>query len=71
MGKAKKRSLQLGIHDKFRYMTRETALNTVVSNIDKRSEVLDIITLFDFSAEEMLEAGASYEDVMAFGGIVK
>ena len=71
MGKAKKRSLQLGIHDKFRYMTRETALKTVVSNIDKRSEVLDIITLFDFSAEEMLEAGASYEDVMAFGGIVK
>ena len=27
--------------------------------------------VFGFSAEEMLEAGAEYEDVMAFGGLVE
>jgi len=71
MGKAKKRSLKNGINDKFPYMTRESALNSVINNIENRSEVLDTITLFGFSAEEMLEAGAKYEDVMAFGAMVK
>lgn len=70
MGKAKKRSFQNGINDKFPYMTREAALASVVKNIENKQEVLNTITLFDFSAEEMLEAGAAYEDVMALGGIV-
>ena len=70
MGKAKKRSLTLGINDKFQYMTRESALDSVVKNINNKSEVIDTITLFGFTAEEMLEAGAAYEDVMAFGGLV-
>ena len=70
MGKAKKRSFKQGIHDKFQYMTRESALASVIENIDRKSEVLDTITLFGFTAEEMLEAGAAYEDVMAFGGLV-
>lgn len=70
MGKAKKRSLKLGINDKFQYMTRESALDSVVKNINNKSEVIDTITLFGFTAEEMLEAGAAYEDVMAFGGLV-
>ena len=70
MGKAKKRSLKLGINDKFQYMARESALDSVVKNINNQSEVIDTITLFGFTAEEMLEAGAAYEDVMAFGGLV-
>lgn len=70
MGKAKKRSLNQGIHNKFQYMTRESALDSVIKNIDKKNEVIDTITLFGFTAEEMLEAGAAYEDVMAFGGLV-
>ncbi len=70
MGKAKRRSFKQGIHDKFQYMTRESALDLVIKNIDKKNEVIDTITLFGFTAEEMLEAGASYEDVMAFGGLV-
>ncbi len=70
MGKAKRRSLKQGIHDKFQYMTRESALDSVIRNIDNKNEVIDTITLFGFTAEEMLEAGASYEDVMAFGGLV-
>lgn len=71
MGKAKKRSLKNGINDKFPYMTRESALASVVANIEKRSDVIDTITLFGFTAEEILEAGAAYEDVMAFGGLIK
>ena len=71
MGKSKRRSLKHGINDKFQYMTRDSVLKDVVRNLAKKEEVLDKITLFGFSAEEMLEAGAEYEDVLAFGGMVK
>ncbi len=71
MGKAKRRSLKNGINDRLPYMTRESALSSVVENIEHKNDVLDTITLFGFSAEEMLEAGASYEDVIALGGFVK
>ncbi len=71
MGKAKKRSFNNGINDKFPYMTRESALSSVIENIENKSKVIDTITLFGFTAEEMLEAGAAYEDVMAFGGLIK
>jgi hypothetical protein len=70
MGKSKRRSLNQGINNKFQYMTRETALNNVIKNMDNKNEVIDTITLFGFSAEEMLEAGAEYEDIMALGGLI-
>lgn len=70
MGKAKRRSLKNGINNRFQYMTRESALDSVIKNINNKNEVIDTITLFGFTAEEMLEAGAEYEDVMAFGGLV-
>lgn len=70
MGKSKRRILNQGINNKFQYMTRETALDSVIKNIDNKNEVIDTITLFGFTAEEMLEAGAEYEDVMALGGLV-
>ena len=70
MGKAKRRSLNQGINNKFQYMTRESALDSVVKNMDKKNEIIDTITLFGFTAEEILEAGAEYEDVMALGGFV-
>ena len=71
MGKSKARSLNRNINDKFKYMTRESALNNVVKHMDNKNEVIDTITLFGFTAEEILEAGAEYEDVMALGGIVR
>lgn len=71
MGKAKRRSLNQGIHNKFQYMTRESALESVIKNMDKKNDVIDTITLFGFTAEEMLEAGAEYEDVMALGGFAQ
>jgi hypothetical protein len=71
VGKAKRRSLNQGINNKFQFMTRESALDSVIKNMDNKNEVIDTITLFGFSAEEMLEAGAEYEDVMALGGLVR
>ena len=71
MGKAKRRSLNQGINNKFQFMTRESALDSVIKNMDNKNEVIDTITLFGFTAEEMLEAGAEYEDVMALGGLVR
>lgn len=71
MGKSKRRSLNQGINNKFQYMTRESALNSVVKNMSSKLDVIDTITLFGFTAEEMLEAGAEYEDVMALGGLVQ
>lgn len=70
MGKAKRRSFKQGINDRFQYLTRESALNSVIENIENKDQVIDTITLFGFTAEEMLEAGAAYEDVMAFGGLI-
>ena len=71
MGKAKRRSLNQGINNKFQYMTRESALDSVVKNMDNKNDLIDTITLFGFTAEEILEAGAAYEDVMALGGLVQ
>ena len=71
MGKSKARSLNRNINDKFKYMTRESALKNVVKNIDDKGKVIDTITLFGFTAEEILEAGAEYEDVMSLGGYVQ
>ena len=71
MGKAKSRSLSRQVNDKFKYMTRESALESVIKNMDNLDSVIDTITLFDFNAEDLLEAGAAYEDVMALGGLVK
>lgn len=70
MGKSKRRSLKNGINNQFQYMTRENALNSVIENIEHKDAVIDTITLFGFTAEEMLEAGAAYEDIAAFGGLV-
>ena len=70
MSKAKRRSFNKGIYDTFPNLTRDEALQTVIEKIQNRKEVLDIVTLFDFTAEEMLEAGAAYEDVMAFGALI-
>ncbi len=71
MGKAKSRSLNRNVNDKFKYMTRESALNNVVKHMNNKNEVIDTITLFGFTAEDILEAGADYEDVMALGGLVR
>lgn len=73
MGKAKKRSLHLGINDRFSKLSREEAVETVVEMLDSGSneDVYGLVTLFGLTAEEILEAGASYESVLGLGRILK
>ena len=71
MGKAKKRSLHLGINDRFSNLSREDAISAVVEMLDRGdSEVYGLITLFGLTAEELLEGGASYEAVKGLGNIL-
>ncbi len=72
MGKAKKRSLHLGIHDRFANLSREEAVLEAVEllNTDS-SEACGLITLFGLSAEELLEAGANYEEVKGIDGLLR
>lgn len=71
MGKAKRRSLALGIKNKISNITREEAVTQIVNHIDDKQEAIELITLFGVTAEELLEAGASYEDVLSFGGMLE
>lgn len=72
MGKAKKRIIYRGKNEQFSSMTRaEAILNTakMLNNGDK--EAYSLITLFGLSAEEVLEAGASYETVKGMENLFK
>lgn len=70
MGKAKSRSLNLGKNNQFTRISREDAVKKVVANI-RNIEVVNYLTsLFNMSAEELLEAGAQFEDVKAIEGIL-
>ena len=71
MGKAKRRSLALGVKNKISNITREDAVEQIVNHIDNKQEAIELITLFGVTAEELLEAGASYEDVLSFGGMLE
>ena len=76
MGKAKKRSFHKGINEYKEVLTRETAVENVVEILktaksDKMIEAYKLITLFGMSAEEILEAGATYEAVLGLKGILK
>ena len=71
MGKAKKRSLHLGINDRFSKLSRDEAIEAVVEMLENGDrEVYSLITLFGLSAEEILEAGGSYEAVKGLNSIL-
>lgn len=71
MGKAKKRSLHLGINDRFSRLSRSEAVETVVEMLENgNKDVYGLITLFGLTAEEVLEAGASYEAVKGLENIL-
>lgn len=73
MGKAKRRILYKGINNQLTNLKRKDALKDVVKacNAKKISdEIKDLISLFGFSAEELLEFGAQYEDVISLKGIL-
>ncbi len=67
MGKSKRRSLNKGINSKFTTLSRDEALKLVILACDKKEiddEIKNLVLLFGFSAEELLEGGAKYEDVL-------
>ena len=67
MGKAKKRSIALGKHNRIENLSREGAIELVAEKLSKQESVDEIITLFGLKAEELLEAGIDYETVIALG----
>lgn len=73
MGKSKRRILHKGINDKVTNLKREDALKDVVKACNAKkvdNEIKDLISLFGFSAEELLESGAQYEDVIGLKGFL-
>ena len=71
MGKSKKRLIYNGKNDTFTSLSRTDAVNKVVELLkigDK--EAYSLITLFGVTAEEVLEAGASYEVVKGMENIL-
>ena len=71
MGKSKSRIFRKGINDQLPKISREDAVNLAVQSLEKAdiTTAKHYITLFCLSAEEILEAGASYEAVVAIKNI--
>jgi len=70
LGKAKKRSISLGKHNQITTMTRNEAISEVVRRFKHNETVLDLVTMFGLSAEELLEGGALYEEVKSIEGML-
>jgi len=73
MGKSKRRILHKGINDKITNLKREDALISVVKACNTKKiddSIKDLISLFGLSAEELLESGAQYEDVLGLRSLL-
>lgn len=71
MGKSKARIFRKGINNQLPKITREDAISFAVESLEKSdiTGAKHYITMFCLSAEELLEAGASYETVVAIKNI--
>lgn len=71
MGKSKSRILRKGVNDQLPKISRDDAITLAVEYLEKANfpKAKHYITLFCLSAEEVLEAGASYESVVAIKNI--
>ena len=75
MGKCKKRTLNRRNTTSY-FMTRETAVNNVFKMFNENKKkvnlrnAMDTISLFGLSAEELSEAGVSYENLKALGSAI-
>ena len=76
MGKCKKRTLSGRRSASPYFMTRETAVNNVFKMFNENKKKIDLknamntISLFGISAEELSEAGLSYENLKALGSAI-
>lgn len=72
MGKSKKRIIYRGKNEQLTNLSRSEAVRQaaeLLNNGDK--EAYSLITLFGMTAEEILEAGTSYEIVKGIENILK
>ena len=78
MGKCKKRTLSKA--DTSYFMTRETAVSEIFNIINSKTlkqkknsdykKAQDMISLFGITAEELSEAGVSYEELLSLGSLI-
>ncbi len=72
MGKSKKRIINKGKNLQFKNLSRNDAVKTAAKLLNENNkDAYSLITLFGFSAEEILEAGANYEAVKSMGSILR
>ncbi|MBQ8459860.1 hypothetical protein IJ541_07130 [bacterium] len=71
MGKSKTRILRKGINNQIPKITRDEAIIKAANHLNDNNPIDagSLITLFGLNAEEVLEAGASYESVVAMKNI--
>ena len=75
MGKCIKRTLYNSNNDSTKYMTREDAVSSVFNILNKKQKInikkaINTISLFGITAEELSEAGVSYENLQALGSLI-
>lgn len=74
MGKCIKRTLHNSKKNSIKYMTREDAVSSIFKTLKKENidfeHVVKTISLFGITAEELGEAGVSYENLKALGSLI-
>lgn len=73
MGKSKSRIFRKGINDQIPRISRVDAISETVKYLENNhnAEAKNLITMFGLTAEEILEAGGSYEAVVAMKNILE
>ncbi len=73
MGKSKSRIFRKGINDQIPRISRVDAISETVKHLENNhnAEAKNLITMFGLTAEEILEAGGSYEAVVAMKNILE
>ncbi len=73
MGKSKKRNFSKNNEKIGSVIKRQTVISDVINAIRKNSisdEILGLISLFGITAEELAEAGASFEELSAVKNVI-
>jgi len=72
MGKSKKRAFCLSKNNDSlpKNLSRDDALKLISENLDDKSMIFNLITLFGFNAEDLLDYGIDYEQVILLKGII-
>lgn len=68
MGKSKKRNLRKNTDTTGIALKRSEAINIIINNIKLAKDIKEtenLISLFGITTEELLEAGADYEEISA------